>query len=147
MESSSPSTEGLGSPQDSNVPIMSDYHESSANIETAISSGEDIHLASHSKGGDARISNLETGLSSLQASLVNISPLLASRLGSSLGTETPQSSLPLSTPSCGRRACFRGSSYEVLPACDPSWLGSQSQSSSQPDFLSLPSFQTNDEDR
>ena len=57
VESSSPATEGLGSPQDYNVPIRSDSHESSGNIETAVSSGEDIHLASHS-GGDAIISNL-----------------------------------------------------------------------------------------
>ena len=47
MESSLPATGGLGSPQDSNVPIMSDSHESSGNIETVVSSGEDIHLASH----------------------------------------------------------------------------------------------------
>ena len=46
MESSSPATEGLGSPQDSNVPIRSDSHESSGSIETAVSSGDDIHLAS-----------------------------------------------------------------------------------------------------
>ena len=51
-------------------------------------------------------------MSSLQTSLTNLSSLLTSRLGPSLGTETPQTSLPLSTPS-----------------------------------LSLPSFQTNDEDR
>ena len=47
MKSSLLSTEGLGSLQDSNVPIMSDSHESSGNIETAVSSGEDILLASH----------------------------------------------------------------------------------------------------
>ena len=47
VESSLPATGGLGSPQDSNVPIMSDSQESSGNIETAVSSGEDIHLASH----------------------------------------------------------------------------------------------------
>ena len=48
VKSSLLSTEGLGSNlQDSNVPIMSDSHESSGNIETAVSSGEDIHLASH----------------------------------------------------------------------------------------------------
>ena len=53
----------------------------------------------------------------------------------------------MSTPSCGRRACFRGSSYEVLPACDPSWVGVTITPFSQPVFLSLTSFQTNDEDR
>ena len=52
MESSSPAH-----PKTLNVPIRSDSHESSGNIETAVSSGEDIHEASHS-GGDTRISNL-----------------------------------------------------------------------------------------
>ena len=47
VKSSLLSTEGLGCLQDSNVSIMSDSHESSGNIETAVSSGEDIHLASH----------------------------------------------------------------------------------------------------
>ena len=47
VKSSLLSTEGLGWLQDSNVSIMSDSHESSGNIETAVSSGEDIHLASH----------------------------------------------------------------------------------------------------
>ena len=92
VESSSPATEGLGSPQ-GNVLFISASHESSGNSNIAVSSGEDIPLASHS-GGDARISSLETGLSSLQTSLINISSLLTSRLGSSLGTETPQTSLP-----------------------------------------------------
>ena len=35
----------------------------------------------------------------------------------------------------------------VLPAGTPACLGSQSQSSSQPDFLSLPNFQPNDSGR
>ena len=43
---------------------------------------------------DARISNLETGLSSLQASLVNIYPLSTSRLGSSLGPRHLRSLYP-----------------------------------------------------
>ena len=84
-ESSSPATEGLGSLQDVNVKL--DSTESTGNSRS-VSSGEDIILASHS-GGDARITNLETGLSSLQTSLNNISSLLTSRLGPSLGTKTP----------------------------------------------------------
>ena len=70
------------------------------------SSGEVLSLASHT-GGEARIANLETGLSSLQASLSNFSPILSSR---SLGWD--QDSSDLSTPgyaSLRRRACFRGS--------------------------------------
>ena len=145
-ESSSPATEGLGSPQDANVPFRSDSLESSGNSKLAVSSGEDILLASHS-GGDARITNLETGLSSLQTSLTNLSSLLTSRLGSSLGTETPQTSLPLSTPSLGgvpvSGVVHTRSSLPVTPVS----VGSLSQSSSQPDFHSFPSFQTNDEDR
>ena len=96
-ESSSPATECLGSLQD--VSIKSDSLESTGNSKSG-SSGEDILPASHS-GGDARITNLETGLSSLQTSLTNLSSLLTSRLGPSLGTETPQTSLPLSTPPLG----------------------------------------------
>ena len=48
VESLSPATEGLGSPKDSDVPIRSDSHESSGHSNIAVSSGEDIHLASHS---------------------------------------------------------------------------------------------------
>ena len=91
--SSSPAAEGIGLPQDTNVPNMSDSVESTGNFE-AVSSGEDHHLASHS-GGDARLTNLETGVSTLQASLLNISSLLTSRLGPSLGTETKETSLSL----------------------------------------------------
>ena len=178
--SSSPATEGIGLPQDTNVPNMSDSVESTGNFET-VSSGEDYHLASHS-GRDARLTNLETGLSSLQASLVNISSLLTSRFGPSLGTETKETSLSLGMPSglegvpfssvrplscdrdkrdltipgyafrLGRGAIFRditsnvstaGDPPVVLPSGMPASLGSQSQSSSQHDFLSLPSFQPN----
>ena len=133
MDSSSPATEGLGSPQDSNIPLKSDSHEFSGNIETAVSSGEDIHLASHS-GGDARITNLETGLSYLQTSLVNISSLLSSCFGPSLGTKIPQTSLPLGAPSCLESMPVSGilpmRSYMpvtpvVLPAGTPACLGSQ----------------------
>ena len=125
-ESSSPATEGLGSLQDAN---------------------EDLILASHS-GGEARITNLETGLSYLQTSLNNISSLLTSRLGPSLGTKTPLTSLPLSTPPLGGVPVsgvvnMRSSLLPVTPVS----VGSLSQSSSQPDFYSLPSFQPNDEDR
>ena len=81
---------GLGLSQDTNIPNMSDSLESTGNFDTAVFfSGEDDHLASHS-GGDARIIIFETGLSSLQASLVNISYLLISRLIPSLGTETKE---------------------------------------------------------
>ena len=69
-ESSSPATEGLGS-----LNVKSDSTESTGNSKS-VSSGEDILLASHS-GGDARITNLETGLSSLQTSLTNLSPLVS----------------------------------------------------------------------
>ena len=143
-ESSSPATEGLGSLQDVNV--KSDSTESTGNSKS-VSSGEDILLASHS-GGDARITNLETGLSSLQTSLTNLPSLLTSRLGPSLGTETPQTSLPLSTPPLGG-VPVSGVIYtrsSLLPVT-PVYVGSLSQSSSQPDIYSLPSFQTNDEDR
>ena len=143
-ESSSPATEGLGSPQD--VHVKSDSIELSGNIKS-VSSGEDIILASHT-GRDARISNLETGLSSLQASLTNLSSLLTSRLGPSLGTETTQTSLPLSTPPLGGVPVSgvvhaRSSLLPVTPVA----VGSLSQSSYQLDFNSLPSFQTNGEDR
>ena len=128
---------------------VSDSLESTSNIETAVSSGEDTHLASQS-GWDARITNLETGLSSLQASLVNISSLLTYRLGPSLGTETTMTSLPLGTPSC----CLEGvpvsgvvskrshlpATPVVLPAGTPACLGSQT--SSQPGFPSLASSRT-----
>ena len=143
-------TEGLGLPQDTNVPNMSDSVESTGNFE-AVSSGEDDHLASHS-GEDARLTNLDTGLSSLQASLVNISSLLTSHLGPSLGTETKETSLSLGMPSGLEGVPFSGIAPlrsqlpvtpVVLPSGTPALLGSQSQSSSQPDFLSLPSFQPN----
>ena len=87
-------------------------------------------------------------MSSLQTSLTNLSSLLTSRLGPSLGTETPQTSLPLSTPPLGG-VPVSGVVYtrsSLLPVT-PVSVGSLSQSSSQPDFYSLPSFQTNDEDR
>ena len=74
---------------------MSDSLESTGSIETAVSAGEDEHLASHS-GGDARLTSLET---SLQAILINLSSLLTSRRGPSLGTETTETSLPLGKPS------------------------------------------------
>ena len=114
-ESSFPATEGLGSLQDVNV--KSDSTESTGNSKS-VSSGEDILLASHS-GGDARITNLETGLSSLQTSLNNLSSLLTSRLGPSLGTKTPQTSLPLSTPPVGG-VPVSGVVY-TRSACDPSF--------------------------
>ena len=57
MGSSSPTTEGLGLPQDTNIPNMSDSVASTGNFDTAVSSGEDYHLASHS-GADARLTNL-----------------------------------------------------------------------------------------
>ena len=154
MGSSSPATEGLGLPQDTNVHNMSDSVEYTGNFE-AVSSGEDDHIASHS-GGDARITNLETGLSSLQASLVNISYLLTSRLGPSLGTETKETSLSLGMPSGLEGVPFSGiaplrSQLPVTPVVLPSGMpvlfGSQSQSSFQPDFLSFPSFQPNGPDR
>ena len=99
------------------------------------------------------LTNLETGLSSLQANLVNLSSLLASRLGPSLGTET---SLPLGTPSYLEGVPVSGIvptrshlpvTPVVLPDGTPACMGSQSQSSSQPGFLSLPSFQPNDPGR
>ena len=65
-----PATEGPGIPQDANLANMSESLESTGNSETAVSSGEGIHLASQS-GGDARITNLETDVSSLQASLLS----------------------------------------------------------------------------
>ena len=65
-ESSSPANEGLGSPQDANDKLES---SESPGISRSGSSGEDLILASHS-GGEARITNLETGLSSLQTSLI-----------------------------------------------------------------------------
>ena len=133
-ESSSPATEGLGSPQDANVLFRSDSLESSGNSKLAVSSGEDILLASH----------FEVCLLCKPVSLIY---LLTSCLGPSLGTETPQTSLPLSTPSLGglpvSGVVHTRSSLPVTPVS----VGSLSQSSSQPDFRSLPSFQTNYEDR
>ena len=133
----------LGSPQDASDKLDS---SESPGISRSGSSGEDLILASHS-GGEARITNLETGLSSLQTNLINISSLLTSRLGPSLGTKTPLTSLPLSTPSLGgvpvsRVVNMRSSLLPVTPVS----VGSLSQSFSQPDFSSLPSFQPNDED-
>ena len=119
-EPSSPATEGLGSSQDDKF----DSNKESPGNSRSGSSGEVLSLASHT-GGEARIANLETGLSSLQASLSNISSLLilSSR---SLGWD--QDSSDLSTPgyaSLRRRACFRGSWFEVFffAACDPSFCG------------------------
>ena len=140
-ESSSPATEGLGSSQDDKL----DSSESPG-ISRSGSSGEVLTLASHT-GGEARITNLETGLSSLQASLSNISSLLTSRLGPSVGTKTPLTSLPLGTPPLGGvpvSGVVVSRSSSLLPVT-PVSLGSPGLSVSQP-FLSLPSFQPNDED-
>ena len=141
-ESSSPATEGLGSSQDDKL----DSSKESPGISRSGSSGEVLILASHS-GGEARITNLETGLSSLQASLNNISTLLSSRLGPSLGTKTPLTSLPLGTPPLGGVPVsgvvdMRSSLLPVTPVS----VGSPLQSLSQTDF-SLPSFQPIGDDR
>ena len=141
-ESSSPATEGLGSSQDDKL----DSSESPG-ISRSGSSGEVLTLASHT-GGEARITNLETGLSSLQASLNNISSLLTSRLGPSVGTKTPLTSLPLGTPPLGGvpvSGVVNSRSSSLLPVT-PVSMGSPVLSVSQPVF-SLPSFQPNDEDR
>ena len=81
------------------------------NFDTVASSGEDDHLASHS-GGDARLTNLETGLSSLQASLVNISSLLTSQ-------DKKDLTIPGYAFRLGRGAIFRDSTSKVSTACDP----------------------------
>ena len=136
-ESSSPGTEGLGSSQDDKLDSINE----SPGISRSASSGEVFTLASHT-GGEARITNLETGLSSIQASLINISSLLTSRLGPSVGTKTPLTSLPLGTPPLG---VVDSRSSSLLPVT-PVSMGSPGLSVSQPVF-SLPSFQPNDEDR
>ena len=142
-ESSSPATEGLGSSQDD----KSDSNKESPGNSRSGSSGEVLSLASHT-GGEARIANLETGLSSLQASLSNISSLLSSRLGPS-GTKTPPTSLPLGTPPLGgvpvSGVVDSRSSSSLLPVT-PVSVGSPVLSGSQP-FFSLPSFQPIDENR
>ena len=85
-------------------------------------------------------------MSSLQASLVNIYPLSTSRLGSSLGPRHLRSLYPwVRLPVGGVPVSGIVHMRSYLPVTPVGW--DHNHTFSQPVFLSLPSFQTNDEDR